>query len=588
MAGKLIAALAVCFSVLVPLAAAAADVTVRVGVLAYRGAERAEAEWQATMDHLNHAMPGYAFQAVPYDLAGLRQAVATQAVDFLITNPGHYVELEAAFHVARIATLENAHGENAHGPAPSAAIASAVLVRADSDVRDFADLPGHRLAAVAPEAFGGFRLAWREMQAHGIDPFRDLAGLDFTGFPIETVIAALAEGRADAGVVRGCLLEEMVAEGQIARGRFRVLGARLAGELDCEISTALYPDWPFARLPGIPAALAKKVGVALLSMPLGQGPGWTVPADYQEVHELFRELKIGPYEYLNRRSLGELARAYWPGLAVVLLAAAWWVIHVLRVEHLVRLRTDQLRLSHDQARRQREELEHGARLALLGEMASSLAHEINQPLAAIYNYAKGCERRLAAGSDGQGVRDGIALIAGQAERAAAIVKRIRSFVRKRTPEQRPLHVHDCLREAISLFESVAARRGVIIAYHLAASLPLVRADRIEIEQVILNLLQNAADAMAEALPQRKLTVVTEIQADCVRVSFSDTGTGLSPETRASLFQPFFTTKPEGLGLGLSLSRSIIEAHGGRLWAEDALGGGACFRFTLPIAHEDQP
>ncbi|MFA6022164.1 MAG: PhnD/SsuA/transferrin family substrate-binding protein [Rhodospirillales bacterium] len=580
MVGKIVGALAPLILLGSAVFTAAVATEVRVGVLAYRGAERAAAEWDASIRHLNATMTGYEFVAAPYDLGGLRQAVAAGDVDFIITNPGHYVELEAAFHVARIATLETVGG-----PPPGAAIASAVVVLADSPLKDFSDLKGRRVAAVAAEAFGGFRLAWREMAAHDINPFHDLQDLSFTGFPIERVTRAVADGSADAGIVRACLLEQMVAEGQARPGQFRVLGGRLSPDLDCEVSTALYPDWPFARLPAIPAALAKQVGMALLAMPASSGQAWTVPVDYQEVHELFRALKIGPYDYLGRRSLAELARAYWPWLLAVVLAAAWWVVHVVRVEHLVRLRTDELRAAGERARRQREELEHGARLALLGEMVSSLAHEINQPLAAIHNYAGGCERRLAAGIDAEGVREGVRLIAGQAERAAGIVKRIRAFVRKRTPEQRPMPINDSVIETLNLFAAIAASRGVVVERRLGESLPLVQADRIQIEQVILNLLQNAADAMAAVTVQRKLSIITEMVGGMVQVVVSDTGIGLSEEARLHLFEPFFTTKPEGLGLGLSLSRSIIEAHGGRLWAETAPGGGACFKFSLPAITE---
>lgn len=580
MGAKLAGALGALF--LLGWTAVAVAAEVRVGVLAYRGAERAAAEWEPTLAHLNRVMDGIHFQAVPHDLGGLTQAVADGQVDFVITNPGHYVELEAAFHVARIATVE-VEG----GPPPSAAVASAVVVRADSSLHRLEDVAGRHLAAVAPEAFGGFRLAWRELAAHGVDPFGDLKRLTFTGFPIERVIAAVASGEADAGVVRACLIEQMVAEGQMSPGRFRILGGRLAPGLDCEVSTALYPDWPFARMPGIAPDLAKRVGMALLAMPAQGGRAWTVPADYQEVHDAFRALKIGPYEHLNRRSLGELARAYWPALALVLLAGAWWVAHVIRVEHLVRLRTEELRAAGERARRQQEELEHGARLALLGEMASSLAHEINQPLAAIHNYANGCQRRLADGADLDGVRQGVRLIAEQAERAAGIVKRIRAFVRKRTPEHLPLAVNDSVLAALDLFAATAQRRGVAVECRLAEALPPVAADRIQVEQVILNLLQNAADAMAGAAT-RRLGVATELVDGVVRVAVADSGPGLSPEARAHLFQPFFTTKPDGLGLGLSLSRSIIESHGGRLWAEDGPDGGARFVFTLSPLWEEKP
>lgn len=560
-------------------AAEAADI--RVGVLAYRGAERAAEEWQPTLAHLNAALPEHSFNAVPLDIPGLTRAVEAGEVDFVVTNPGHYVELEARHRATRIATFETEGG-----PPPSAAIGSAVVVRTDrGDIGGLADLKGRRIAAVLPEAFGGFRLAWREMAALGLNPFVD-ARLLFLGFPIEGVVQAVARGEADAGIVRACLLERLAEEGRIGTGDFRVLDPKPIGALGCASSTRLYPDWPFAKHAATPEALAKRVGMALLAMPPRDGHAWTVPVDYQPVHDLFRELKIGPYEYLARRTLSEMLRDHWPWLVGAGMAVAWWLVHVVRVEHLVRRRTDELKAAHAEARLQREEMEHGARLALLGEMASSIAHEINQPLAAIANYAGGCERRLVANIDPEGVAEGLRMISGQAERAAGIVKRIRAFVRKQKPEPARLDLNEVVREALDLFRGIAARRGVAVETRLADRPPQVLADRIQLEQVLLNLLQNAVDAMAGA-ESRRLTVSSTAEGGLVEIGVADTGPGLNAETHGRLFEPFFTTKPDGLGLGLSLSRSIVEAHGGRLQAEDAPGGGAIFRFTLPIA-QDQP
>ncbi|MGE5517472.1 MAG: PhnD/SsuA/transferrin family substrate-binding protein [Bacteroidota bacterium] len=566
-----------------PLQAWAETPELRIGVLAFRGAERAESEWVPTLRHLSASLPEYRIRTVPLDLPGLAQAVRAEQVDFVITNPGHYVELEAADGIIRIASLA-ATAESL----PARSVASAVVVRAArTDLRRLADVRGARLAAVAPEAFGGFRVAWRELLEQGIDPFHDTARLDFLGFPIERVIDAVASGEADAGIVRACLLEQMAAEGRLRLEDFRVLDGRAIPGGPCLMSTRSYPDWPFAKLARTPDVLAKRVAVALLTMPASGGHAWTVPVDYQPVHELFRALRIGPYDYLRHRSAAQMVRDYWPWLAIAALAVLWWLIHAARVEVLVRRRTEQLKAAHDEARRHRDEMEHSARLALLGEMASSLAHEINQPLAAIANYANGCQRRLAAGTDADGVVEGVGLIAGQAERAAAIVRRMRAFVRKRVPDPQVLDLNEPVRDALGLFQATAARRGVTVTTALAPDLPRVRADRVQIEQVVLNLLQNAADAMTDQ-PLRRLTVSSTAGDDKVSVAVSDSGSGLSAETRAHLFEPFFTTKPEGLGLGLSLSRTIIEAHGGRLWAEDSPDGGALFRFALPAEAEEMP
>lgn len=550
----------------------------RVGILAFRGAERAETEWQSTLNHLAQDLPEYSVQMVALDLAGLTQAVRDQTVDFAITNPGHYVELESAYGIIRIASMAASADT-----LPARTVASAVIVRADrKDLRTLADLRGAHLAAVAPDAFGGFRIVWRELAEHHIDPFSDTAALSFLGFPMERIVEAVAARSVDAGIVRGCLLEQMAAEGHLRMEDFHVLDARIPSGTPCQVSTRLYPDWPFAKLAHTPDRLAKRVALALMSMPGDNGTAWTVPVDYQPVHDLFRALKIGPYDYLNHPTLRKILHDNWPWLVIALLAALWWLIHVARVEYLIRRRTDELKRAHEQARLQREEMEHGARLALLGEMASSLAHEINQPLAAIANYANGCERRLVAGTDPEGISEGVRLISQQAERAAGIVRKVRAFVRKRASDPQVLDVNEPIREALSLFQATASRHCVRVAAVLSPALPPVLADRIQIEQVVLNLLQNAADAMKDS-PMREIQVHSARNTALVEISVTDTGPGLAPEVRERLFEPFFTTKADGLGLGLSLSRSIIEAHGGHLLAENAADGGAVFRFALPAA-----
>lgn len=562
------------FCLLAPPALAA---DVRVGILAYRGSERAEQEWLATLSHLNASLPEYQFVAIPLDIPNLSSAVARHEVDFVITNPGHYVEMESRHHITRIATVESRPG-----PSPSAAIGSAVLVRADrADLTGLADLRGKRIAAVSADAFGGFRVVWRELQQLGIDPFTQATPL-FLGFPMERIAEAVRSGQADAGILRVCLFERLVAEGHVDAKDFRLLAATPMPGSPCVASSRLYPDWPFARLASTAPDLAKQVGIALLAMPLANGHGWTVPVDYQAVHELFRDLKVGPYEHLSRRSFAELVQAYWPWLMLAGLAIVWWLIHVARVEYLVRTRTDELRLAHESARRQRDELEHGARLALVGEMASAMAHEINQPLAAITNYARGCQRRLADGSDPEGVAEGVGLIATQAERAADIIRRMRAFVRKRVPEPQLLLINDAVREALGLFQAISSRVGVSVEADLAASEPSVVADRVQIEQVVLNLLKNATDAQA-GRPDRHVRLSTTLAAEGVVITVADNGPGLSTEAQDHLFEPFFTTKSDGLGLGLSLSRTIVEAHGGRLWAENRVKGGAAFHVLIPKA-----
>lgn len=564
--------------------AAAEDV--RIGVLAFQGSERAAQDFESTILHLGQSLPAHRFAMVPLDLAGIARAVETRSIDFVVTNPGDYVDLEQRFGVTRLATLENR--ERA---APTDTIGSVVVVpRRPGSPSRFADLAGRRLAVVSTQAFGGWRVILREMDDAGFAP-KSLAGLVETGFPMENVLAALREGRADAGVLRACVLEDALAAGRVRADEFDVVAERKVAGFPCRLSSRLYPDWPFARLASTSPDLAKAVTASLLSMAPVEGRAWTAPQDYTSVHALFRQLKIGPYEYLGRTTVVGFLRAHWHWFLAGALAIAWWIVHVARVETLVRRRTAELTREIQEreraeldARRHREERDQFSRLGILGEMASNVAHELNQPLAAITNYAEGMTRFIDAGrTDPSFLRDGARGIMGQAERAAAIIRKIRAFVRRREAVRTELDLDEVVRETLALFEGLAARRGIPLRVFLAGDLPKVSADRVEIEQVLLNLLQNAVDAMVDhAGRERGITVRTSHDGSSVKVAVRDHGPGLTPDVEAHLFDTFFTTKPQGLGLGLSICRTIVESHGGRLWAADNDDGGLTMRFTLPV------
>lgn len=564
---------------------------VRVAVLAFQGSERASQDFAPTIAALNAALPEHSFTMVPLDLAGVASAVEEHSVDFVITNPGDYVVLEARSGVTRLATIESRD----HA-VPTDTVGSTVIVRGGVDhPTDFDDLRGAHLAVVSRGAFGGWQVIWREMFEAGVDPDA-LSEIVETGYPMEGVIEALREGRADAGVLRACMLENHIAQGLIAPDEFAVVAERPEPGFPCRVSSRLYPDWPFARLASTETDLAKAVTAALLQMPPSDGRAWTAPQDYTTVHALFRDLRIGPYAYLARTSVLGYVRAHWHWFALASVASLWWVIHVAHVETLVRRRTAELtrevaerEKAERRAQMHREERDQFSRLGILGEMASSIAHELNQPLAAIANYAEGMTRAIDRGKpDTAFLRDGARGIAGQAERAGAIIRRIRAFMRRRAAHRERLDLNVVLREALEFFHATAARKNIPLTLNLEANLPRVVADRIEIEQVLLNLMQNAVDAMAHSLaPAHGIVLSTSSGDGAVTVAVRDHGTGLSAEAEAHLFDAFYTTKAQGLGLGLPICRTIIEAHGGRLSATTEPDGGLTMRFTLPAAPEEQ-
>lgn len=229
------------------------------------------------------------------------------------------------------------------------------------------------------------------------------------------------------------------------------------------------------------------------------------------------------------------------------------------------------------------ELVHVSRLSAMGEMASALAHELNQPLAAISNYMKGSRRLLGASDDPNRAKIENALdrAAEQAIRAGQIIRRLRDFVARGESEKRVERLSKMVEEAGALGLAGAREQDVRIRFNLDPRYDLVLVDRVQIQQVLVNLFRNALEAMAESERRELIASNRPVDEDMIEVSVSDTGHGFPEDVEKNLFQTFFTTKETGMGVGLSISRSIIEAHGGRMWAESNHTGGATFRFTLP-------
>jgi two-component system, LuxR family, sensor kinase FixL len=233
------------------------------------------------------------------------------------------------------------------------------------------------------------------------------------------------------------------------------------------------------------------------------------------------------------------------------------------------------------------ELIHISRLTAMGEMASTLAHELNQPLSAIVNYLKGSRRMLEANEDERSarVRDALDKAADQGLRAGQIIRRLREFVARGETERRVESVKKLVEEASALALVGAKDRGIRVQFQLDRSIDLVLADRVQIQQVLLNLIRNAIDAMEES-QRRELTISVGAAADdMVAISVADSGCGIPADMMDRLFQPFVTSKRHGMGVGLSISRSIVEAHGGKIEVEQNPGCGTTFRMTLPAVSQ---
>jgi len=244
------------------------------------------------------------------------------------------------------------------------------------------------------------------------------------------------------------------------------------------------------------------------------------------------------------------------------------------------------RHAEDEARVLQERLTHFSRLSTMGEMAAGLAHEINQPLSAIATYAQACQRLIRQPDlEIEDVMSALEQINAQALRAGEVIRRLRNFVKNREVKREPVNCARLLEDLRTLAETDARLHNIRLRLDCAEPLPTVYADPIQLQQVVLNLVRNAIDAMADVPEDRREVVLMTREAPEgeVEVTVVDQGTGLAPEATEHLFNPFFTTKASGTGLGLAISRSIVRAHGGRLWHTPNDGCGVRFHFTLPVS-----
>ncbi len=574
-------------------APSAAPAAIDIGVLSVLGGEDTRRLWQPLADGLARALPGHSVRLQVLDPDALDAALARRALDFVVTNPGHYLRLEARHGATRIATQTRAESND-----PAHTVGSAVVVRADAPLpATLQAVRGQRVAAVAEDAFGGYQLVAHEWLQSGLDAEASAVQRVFTGFPMQRVADAVLAGRADAGILRTCVLEQLERAGRVAPGALLVVGARPDAPATCQSSTPMYPGWAFVALASTPPELGRIVLLALLAQPAdAQGSRWSVPADYQRVHEVLRALQVEPYAFLRETRPQALLGRYWyllaGTLAVLLLGAAY----MLHVELLVKRRTAELtrslrereRLAQQIAQGQ-EAMDHLSRLSILGELSATLAHELSHPLATIANYAATVRRRA---SRGDLTPDALALalqdIAQETERATRVIGAIRALARKRVPVRALSDPVALANEAVALFCGLLGQAPSIRVDCAPDSVGLrVPGDPQQIQQVLLNLLKNALDAhRAAGRADAPTTIYIERRADRLAIAVQDQGAPLSEAERARLFEPFYTTRPDGLGLGLSICRGIAETHGGALQARpaDATGGpGMVFELLLPLA-----
>ena len=379
---------------------------VKIGVLANRGIVRCLEKWSPTAEYLTDKIPGRNFVIVPVDSEGILSFVEHGIVDFVLTDPSIYVELENQYGVNRISTFKNLTLDGVNTK-----YGGTIFCKANrSDILRLSDLKGRRFMAVKEISFDGWRMAWREFKEKGIDPYRDFKELRFGGTH-DAVVYAVQQGKVDAGTVRTGTLERMETEKKIDVKGFQVIqnhGGDAIG-LPFLHSTRSYPEWPFAKVKHTPDELAEKVAIALLEMPesspaakAAECAGWTIPLNYQPVHECLKELKVGPYKDLGKITLDEVLKKYWRwifAVAILFLLAVGTSIFNLRLSRSVRASNIRLKKEIEARNEAEEELkksesryrtlvESSTDAILMMDKERNIAH-CNQACLDLFGYKQG-------------------------------------------------------------------------------------------------------------------------------------------------------------------------------------------------------
>ncbi len=528
-----------------------------VGVLAMRGDAATARDWQPLIDSLNGSLSGERFRLQPLDLAQMREAVNRGSVQFVVTNPAQFVQLNSHYHLRWLASLRAANGDRATGNI----IGSVILVRRDSGITTPQALMGKTVGAIDPQAFGGYLTGYKALSDAGIRPERDFH-LRFTGFPADALLYLLRERAIQAAIVPVCLLEKMDREGLINSADFRPL-LQQATSVPCVTSTPLYPNWSFAALPGLENSLVDAVARALLTAPPQSPFLWGAPASTSEVEALLRAVNQHPEQRRLWLDIKSWLIQHQTAVGLSLAVLALLIVNHIWIALLVRRRGRQLLHAGEQLRRQEQALENARQLNVLGEMASGFAHELNQPLAAIRLYAQGCLIQLRKTDAGHPLLGPLENIDRQAQRGGETIHNLRQWVQPTVEaidqtRWRPTAVSETAERVWTLLRLTQRYPDLKLFNNVAPSLTLTLPPAL-LEQLLANLLLNAAQAGANAV---WLSAVQSERA--IELHLQDNAGGMTTAGLEQAFRPFNTTKAGGMGLGLAICRRLARYGGGEI------------------------
>lgn len=542
--------------------------TIHLGILNTSGNEAENVLYAETASVLKDKLKPRNVEVSTYDLPGLEKAIAAGKLDFFISNPGFYVSSRQKLDTTALASQSNQFFVR-----PDRALGSVFVVpKQNSNIFSLRDLRGKSVCAVAPNAYGGLYIALGELNRRGFDPDKFFSSVHYSGYPMPKVLEELKAGKCEAAIVRTCLLEELSASGQIKENEFRVIEPRPSGSKEhCIRSTELYPGWVFAATKNTSETLRKETTIILFSLPAVQGNEWSVPRNFADLDNLYKNLKVGHYEYLRNWDWKEFIRNYWSFILIVFVVMIAVFLHNLILKQQVERRTERLRQTmkeklaeHQAAVNANRHLHDMEKINLVGMLSSMIAHELRQPLTVIRNYAEGLkEIAHSPDYDTKVLDEALKVVDEQSIRASSIIEHMRGLIKGKESKVRDVDLNSFVPTVIDTYKELGGKYEIKFVTS-AATPTTVQIDPTQFEIVLLNLLNNASEAITQQETKPVITVGISCENGEAAVSVRNEGFLEHKEAFDNLFAVKSSTKANGLGLGLAIAARVIERWGGQL------------------------
>lgn len=542
--------------------------TIHLGILNTSGNEAENVLYAETASVLKDKLKPRNVEVSTYDLPGLEKAIAAGKLDFFISNPGFYVSSRQKLDTTALASQSNQFFGR-----PDRALGSVFVVpKQSSHIFSLRDLRGKSVCAVAPNAYGGLYIALGELNRRGFDPDKFFSSIHYSGYPMPKVLEELKAGKCEAAIVRTCLLEELSASGQIKENEFRVIEPRPSlSKEHCIRSTELYPGWVFAATKNTSEALRKETTKILFSLPAVQGNEWSVPRNFADLDNLYKNLKVGHYEYLRNWDWKEFIRNYWSFILIVFVVMIAVFLHNLILKQQVERRTERLRQTmkeklaeHQAAVNANRHLHDMEKINLVGMLSSMIAHELRQPLTVIRNYSEGLRDILHSQDyDAKVLEEALKVVDEQSIRASSIIEHMRGLIKGKESKVREVDLNSSVPSILETYKELGGKYEVNLV--ASGNAPVsVRIDPTQFEIVLLNLLNNASEAITHQETKPIITLEISGENGEAAITVANEGFLEHEESFNNLFAVKNSTKVNGLGLGLAIAARVVERWGGQL------------------------